>query len=456
MPIMVIGRLGGTAGSDISWLRSAKSTLSSLPPGHVRRDRLSALLEVDVPFTLVTAPPGYGKTVAVLGWAETTDWRVGWLTLDRFDDDATMLWCGITDAIASIAEGSSDPPVPPVDPSASAGLAQMSGVLDALRRSADVLGPLAIVLDELNWVRDPDLWDQLAYLVDHLPPSTRLVGVTRGDPRLPLGRWRAQSRLVEVREADLRFDRSEASALLAPVVDLTDDQLGRVHASTDGWAVALRLVSSAMVDDPVSLLDRLGSDQLLVDYVVSEVVDRLSPDEHQVMVALALHGVLDRAMCTVVCERPEAWDDLLHLADEKLFVMAADARRSFVRLHSLVAELLVAEATARTPGLVEHLRSRSAELSGVERSTTAVAPRRAGPNRGGYDTSLLPVHLEPLTEREMAVLELLPTHLTYGEIASEVFLSINTVKTYVKSIYRKLGVNTRNDSVRAARAVGLL
>jgi LuxR family transcriptional regulator, maltose regulon positive regulatory protein len=64
--------------------------------------------------------------------------------------------------------------------------------------------------------------------------------------------------------------------------------------------------------------------------------------------------------------------------------------------------------------------------------------------------------LDPITSREAAVLELLPSHLTYQAIGAELYVSVNTVKTYVSGIYRKLGVSSRSEAVRAARAAGLL
>ena len=61
-----------------------------------------------------------------------------------------------------------------------------------------------------------------------------------------------------------------------------------------------------------------------------------------------------------------------------------------------------------------------------------------------------------LTPRERTVIELLPTHLSYGQIGDELFVSVNTVKSNVKSIYRKLGVTTRYEAVAAARQLGLI
>jgi LuxR family maltose regulon positive regulatory protein len=64
--------------------------------------------------------------------------------------------------------------------------------------------------------------------------------------------------------------------------------------------------------------------------------------------------------------------------------------------------------------------------------------------------------LEPLTDRELAVLRLLPGRLTQRQIAAELFVSLNTVKTHGRGIFRKLGVADRQQAVQRARELGLL
>jgi LuxR family maltose regulon positive regulatory protein len=64
--------------------------------------------------------------------------------------------------------------------------------------------------------------------------------------------------------------------------------------------------------------------------------------------------------------------------------------------------------------------------------------------------------VDPLTERESIVLHYLPTMLKAGEIADDLYVSVNTVKAHLRAIYRKLGVANRRDAVERARTSGLL
>ena len=64
--------------------------------------------------------------------------------------------------------------------------------------------------------------------------------------------------------------------------------------------------------------------------------------------------------------------------------------------------------------------------------------------------------IEALTEREQGVLRYLASTLSNAEIAAELYLSINTVKTHQRMIYRKLGADGRRDAVRRAKQLRLL
>jgi len=71
----------------------------------------------------------------------------------------------------------------------------------------------------------------------------------------------------------------------------------------------------------------------------------------------------------------------------------------------------------------------------------------------------IPAHswpTDPLTARELEVLALLPTRLTNGELAARYFVSVNTIKTHMSHIYRKLDVTNRNEAIKRAADLGLL
>ncbi|WJK39066.1 LuxR C-terminal-related transcriptional regulator [Solwaraspora sp. WMMA2056] len=100
--------------------------------------------------------------------------------------------------------------------------------------------------------------------------------------------------------------------------------------------------------------------------------------------------------------------------------------------------------------LVEHLDSGTRHRGYVNDLVDSAGRRPADRHRPV--TTLA----EPLTERELTVLRYLQGTLSNGEIAAELFLSVNTVKTHVRNIYQKLGAPRRREAVRRARELRLL
>jgi LuxR family maltose regulon positive regulatory protein len=96
-----------------------------------------------------------------------------------------------------------------------------------------------------------------------------------------------------------------------------------------------------------------------------------------------------------------------------------------------------------------HLYPRTRQLTALI-TTGLKARKRAAPapRRGKL--------LDPLTTAEIRVLEKLSERLTYTEIAADLHLSLNTVKTHLRHAYMKLGVTSRSSAVKRATSLGIL
>ncbi len=80
-------------------------------------------------------------------------------------------------------------------------------------------------------------------------------------------------------------------------------------------------------------------------------------------------------------------------------------------------------------------------------------PEQPASSRRGASTTELRA---PLSARELLVLQYLPSRMTHAEIAAQLFVSLNTVKTQVRSIYTKLGAHGRKDAIDRAEELGLV
>jgi LuxR family maltose regulon positive regulatory protein len=121
--------------------------------------------------------------------------------------------------------------------------------------------------------------------------------------------------------------------------------------------------------------------------------------------------------------------------------------RVFVNEHAPMAFLLTAIAGRRAGwDYVRRLLAAFAQDGGTTPGESSV----------GQPTGRSQGLVEPLSERELDVLRLLATDLDGPDIARRLFVSLNTMRTHTKSIYAKLGVNSRRAAVRRAEELGLL
>jgi LuxR family maltose regulon positive regulatory protein len=126
----------------------------------------------------------------------------------------------------------------------------------------------------------------------------------------------------------------------------------------------------------------------------------------------------------------------------------ARARRSLMRALFLAEQLDVPYPVVfAAPEIVDLMTSRLGSFGAAERFAQRVF---------GLRRTLRVPPLVPLTARERAVLRMLPTLRSFDEIADDLTVSANTVKTHVRSIYTKLGVSRRRDAVAVAIERGLL
>ncbi len=153
--------------------------------------------------------------------------------------------------------------------------------------------------------------------------------------------------------------------------------------------------------------------------------------------------------------RVQAW-----LKDAQLSYVEGDTARS---RKSLASALRLAEREQlRLPFVAERswlgpLLRHDPELAAAHRGLLAptLGREQLPPPRTASDQATVLV-VEPLTEREREVLMHLSGMLTTAEVASEMYISVNTVKTHVKNIYRKLATDHRRDAVRRARQLKLI
>jgi LuxR family maltose regulon positive regulatory protein len=330
-----------------------------LHPGTVPRPRLLRLLreEPRAPLVCVVAPAGYGKTVIVSQWAAGEDRPVLWLTLDALDNDPSVFLTYVAAAVDRIV---------PVDPGIAADLAvPRSRVLaTAVPRIAHELHrigrPALFVFDDVHRLADRTCLDAMAALLDYLPAGLQVVLAARTEPDLPIGRLRADRKVLEIGPTDLALDDAEAEALAVAVGrPLSPDEVRDLNARTEGWAAAVYLAVRPRRDGPAPL-HVSGGDDTIADYLRSVVRPDLDEDDLSLLMRTAVLDVVEPEVAEAVAGQDHAAARLETLAHaNQLIVRLGGAPASF-RYHPLLREFLEAELERREPGSVPELHRRAA------------------------------------------------------------------------------------------------
>ena len=215
-------------------------------PGSVRRLALIDRLRKSGSFPVmsVVAPAGYGKTTLLSQWAESNGQAFAWVSLDERDNDPKVLLTYVAEALDAVE---------PIDERvfdalASPGSSVPGSVVPRLGSAlASMTSPVALVLDDVHVLHNPECRAAMPVLADHVPDGSQLVLARRDAPPLAIARLRAEGKVMEIGPGDLALTVVEASSLLrAAGVTLGQDDMAELHRRTEGWPAGLYLAALSL------------------------------------------------------------------------------------------------------------------------------------------------------------------------------------------------------------------
>ena len=203
---------------------------------------------------------------------------------------------------------------------------------------------------------------------------------------------------------------------------------------------------------------------------VDDDLSYLREFEHITLVRVLLAGYTAERAERSIQEATQLLERLLRAAEEgqrtgsviEILVLQALAHQARDDIPAALASLRRALTLAEPEGYVRIFADEGPPMASLLRAAAkqGIAPRYvrrllAAANKTEDRTPASQGLIEPLSERELDVLRLLGTDLGGPEIARELVVSLNTVRTHTKNIYAKLGVNNRRAAVRRARELDL-
>ena len=339
----------------------SKITAPDVPAWAVRRPRITELIAEGARWcqlTVVTGPPGAGKTMAVALWAAAETGPVAWVGLDEFDNGPGTFW---SYAVAALRRSGVALPkelcaLPPGRDHDDEFLLRLTIAL------AGQDAPVTLVLDDLHLLTDPGVLKGLDFMLRNAGSALRVVVTSRVDPLLPLHRYRLAGQVTEIRASDLAFSITEAELLLAQHGStLTADSLESLTQRTEGWAAGLRLaaISLSTHPDPGQFVKELmAEDSPLICYLVDEVLNVQPPQVREVLLSTSILEHFSADAAAELTGDEQAAGILTSLARTNAFVQPIGC--GWYRYHTLFAEMLRLKLRYEHPDRVALLLRRAA------------------------------------------------------------------------------------------------
>ncbi len=344
--------------ADVPILAS-KITAPGVPGWVLPRPRITKLIAQGrrwCPLTIVTGPPGAGKTMALALWAAAEPGTAAWVTVDGFDNRPGVFWAHVVAALRR--SGMAMPAALPAARGRGAAHVFLLGLAAALAAQNP---PVTLVLDDLHLLTDPEVLDGLDYLLRNAGSGLRLVVSARMDP-LPLHRYRLAGELTQLRASDLAFTVAEAGLLLARHgITLPADSLECLTRRTEGWVAGLRLAAISMSThpDPGRFVSELiTEDSALTGYLVEEVLNTQPAEVRDVLLSTSILEQVSGEAASELAGNEQAARILSAVARANGFVQPTGS--GWYRYHPLFAEVLRLKLRCDQPDRVAPLHRRAA------------------------------------------------------------------------------------------------
>lgn len=347
------------------FLLTTKLRIPPQPHHTVRRTRLIDAIERRIPnykLALLSAPAGYGKTTLLTQWTHSSQFLVGWLSINEDDNDPERFLRYLLRAWETVQPSIMESKLGLLLGSM---MPEREAVLSAFINAADELSyHMVFVLDDYHLIESLSIHEILTFLLDHLPPSLHFVVAGRGEPRLPLARYRARQELFELRAEDLRFLPEETEDFLNSLLNLNlaEDKLNMLQYQTEGWITGLQLAALTLrqrstIENGFSLS---GKHRFIADYLSQDVLPAIDVEVRHFLLQTSIVDHLCASLCDAITGSENSQLILETLERDRLFVMLLDDNREWFRYHRLFGEFLHEELKRQYPDEVAILHRRAA------------------------------------------------------------------------------------------------
>jgi LuxR family maltose regulon positive regulatory protein len=229
---------------ESDFILKTKLFLPQITSDFIEREGLQSKLEQlkVLPIMLVSASSGYGKSMVISNFLTNQKEDYVWLSLSGKENDFQQFIKYFIKAIQvnkdsfgeNIIELNNAPNPPSID--------EITELME--NELAELQGLLYLAIDDYHLIKNEKIHQFLSKIFEYPLPYFRLIIITRRDPELPLPSWRNKGKLIEIRSADLKFNKNEIRAFYAKAIDYHPDDiiLAKIEKATEGWISGLRML----------------------------------------------------------------------------------------------------------------------------------------------------------------------------------------------------------------------
>ena len=356
-----------------SLLFDIKLSLPEIPEGGLVREKLLERFEETSrkDFVILSAPAGFGKTVAAAAWARHTAKKVLWFSLGEEEADLaafySLLLYGLethephlSERLARIASAARE-----AGPTASSAKHPAAALAKALKEEGSGEA-FHLLFDDFHLCEDEAIIQFLTSLSDYAAPRVKIIISTRNLPRLPAARLRAQGRLAEIGVRELCFSAQETAEYVEARIGISPatETLSLIGEKTEGWPAGLQLLCLSLEgrrDVPAFVRDFSSSHKFVLDYLMEEVLKRLDGETVDFLFKSSAAEPFTAELCSLLRPGTDALETIARIESENLFLVRLDDNGLWFRYHHLFGDLLRMRAKRAITADLPALRKKAAD-----------------------------------------------------------------------------------------------
>lgn len=432
---------------------------------RVNRERLTRKLNqlYTCKLTLVVAPAGFGKTTLISEWVENRQVDVAWLSLDGLNLTGHEFVLYIIHTLRQLDDAIGHSAQTLLQASSQSIIEEVLTLL--VNDLLTITVPVILTLDDYHSLANQaNINTILQFLIHNMPSNIHIIMISRELPDMNLSRLRAQTQLLEITSAELRFTAIEVARFFDDVmaIQLSDSQRLKLESKTEGWVTGLQLAGNSILktnDAEAFIHEFSGHNYAIRQYLLEEVFQYQSEQIQTFLITTAFLEELCADLCNAVLQITDSQVILDQLEASQLFIVPQDYQHQWYRYHGIFKEFLNPLLNNRQPETIQTLYRRASNWYEANHNIYTAIQYAVLGHDDEHVASLLEVWLsqeewvhhgmyrleEWFKALSQAVIEThLPLYLNYVWLKLEVYDSWDDILEDIRQIQQILNRNTAN------------